>query len=308
MGLTMTDLVQKLERLKKIRRAAILAHNYQIPEVQDVADFVGDSLEMAKYSLELEAELIVVAGVYFMGETVAALNPDKEVLTPEPLAGCPLASSLTPEIAKKAKEENPNTPFVVYINSFASSKIYADYIVTSSSAVRLVSKLDCDKILFGPDANLAKFVEERTGKMVIPVPQNGHCPVHHFLIDSYWVEKAMKEHPKALLAIHPEAPAEARKHAHFIGSTTQMLNFAAKNNASEILFGTEIGLVHRAEKLCPGKKIYPVNSYAVCTEMKKINLLKIVESLEKLKHRIKLDEKDARIVKEKIEISMEMAR
>jgi len=302
------DLVQKIERLKKIRKAAILAHNYQIPEVQDVADFVGDSLEMAKYSLELEAEVIVVAGVYFMGETVAALNPDRIVLTPEPLAGCPLASSLTPEIAKKAKEENPNTPFVVYINSFASSKIYADYIVTSSSAVRLVSKLDCDKIIFGPDANLAKFVEERTGKMVIPVPQNGHCPVHHFLIDCYWVEKALKEHPKALLAIHPEAPAVARKHAHFVGSTTQMLNFVASNDASEFLLGTEEGLVYRARKLCPQKSVYPVNSYAVCTEMKKINLLKVVESLEKMKHRIKLDERDARIIREKIEASMEMVR
>jgi len=302
------DLPEKLETLKRKRNAAILAHNYQIPEVQDAADFVSDSLEMARHSLELDADVIVVAGVYFMCETVAALNPDKIVLTPEPLAGCPLASFLTPGAIRRAKEENPGAPFVAYINSFAAAKLHADYIVTSSSAAKLVNKLDCEKVLFGPDANLANFVEEKTGKKVIAVPPESHCPVHHFLVDSYWVEKARKEHPKALLAVHPEAPAEARKHAEFVGSTTQMLKFVIDSSASEFLLGTEIGLVYRAEKLCPGKKVCPVNRYAICTEMKKINLMKIVESLEKMKHRIKLDEKDARIIREKIETSMEMVR
>lgn len=217
------ELRERVEESKRRRRAVILAHNYELPEVQDVADFVGDSLELARRAMSVDADVVVLAGVYFMAEVAAILNPDKVVLIPNPAAGCPLADFLTPEVIRRYRERYPGAPLVVYINSYARAKYYADYIVTSASAVKLVSKLDDDVILFGPDRNLASFVAERTGKRVIPVPEGGHCPVHEYLLSEYYVLKALREHPGAKLLLHPEAPPEARRHAHFVGSTSQML-------------------------------------------------------------------------------------
>ncbi len=302
----MEELKRRINELKKRRRAIILAHNYQVPEVQDIADYVGDSLELAKKAMKIEADVIVLAGVYFMAETASILNPDKTVLIPNRHAGCPLASFLTPRDARKYKEERPGAPLVLYINSYADAKYYADYIVTSASAVKLVGKLDEDEVLFGPDKNLASYVAETTGKNIVPVPPNGHCPIHEYLVNKYWVMKALQEHPRAKLILHPEAPPEARRLAHAIGSTSQMLRAIGELGGEEFILGTEEGLVYRARKMYPGKKIYPVNHRAICIDMKKITLKNIADSLETMRPVVKVDERIAGRVREILEESFRM--
>ncbi len=302
------DILDKIIELKRKRNAVILAHNYQLPEVQDVADFVGDSLELAKKALNVDADIIVFAGVSFMAEMAAALNPDKIVLHPDPSAGCPLADYATPDIIKKYKEEHPNVPVVLYVNSLAVSKALADYVVTSSSAVSLIKRIGKDEVLFGPDKNLADHVMKMTGIKVIPLPPHGHCPVHQYLIDEYHLIKALEEHPNAKVLVHPEAPPEVRARADFIGSTSQMLKAVKDMNAKEFIMGTEEGLSYRARKLYPEKKVYPLNPRAICIDMKKITPLKILRSLETLKPRVILDKEVSRRVREVIERSLEMLR
>jgi quinolinate synthase len=302
------ELVERLQLLKRRRRAVILAHNYQLPEVQEVADFVGDSLELAKKAMEVDADVIVLAGVYFMAETAAILNPDKKVIIPNPAAGCPLASTFSVEAIKRYRERYTKAPLVAYINSYSWSKYYADYIVTSSSAVKLISKLDADTVLFGPDRNLASYVEEVTGKRVVPVPSGGNCPVHHYLVNEYYVRKALEEHPNARVIVHPEAPPEARRLAHFVGSTSQMVRAVGELEGDEFLLGTEEGLVHRARKMYPNKRIYPVNPRAICINMKKITLKNIVESLEKMKNVVQVPDPIAARVREVLEASFEMVK
>ncbi len=302
------EILDKITELKRKRRAIILAHNYQLPEVQDIADFVGDSLELAKKALNVDTDVIVFAGVSFMAEMAAALNPDKIVLHPDPSAGCPLADYATPEVIKKYKEEHPNIPVVLYVNSLAASKILADYVVTSSSASKLIQRIGKDEVLFGPDRNLADHVTKRTGIKVIPLPPYGRCPVHQYLIDEYHLIKALEKHPKAKVLVHPEAPLEVRERADFIGSTSQMLKAVGEMNAEEFILGTEEGLSYRARKLYPNKKVYPLNPRAICIDMKKITPLKILRSLEALKPKVVLDKEVGKKVKEIIERSLDMLR
>ena len=301
-------IVSEIQELKERRNAVILAHNYQLPEVQDVADFVGDSLELAKKALNVDADVIVFAGVSFMAETTAVLNPDKVVLHPDPTAGCPLADFLTAEVVRKAREEHPNTPLVLYINSRTEVKALADYVVTSSSAAKLISKLGVDKVLFGPDKNLADYVAEVTAKEVIPVPKHGHCPVHEYLIDDVHLELARSEHPKAKILVHPEVRPEVRRRADFVGSTSQMLKAVGTLPGSEFILGTEEGLAYRAKVLYPNKKVYPLNPKAICVDMKKISLLKIRDSLIRLKPKVVIDPKVASKVREVLEESLKIVR
>ncbi|GAB6148799.1 quinolinate synthase NadA [Stetteria hydrogenophila] len=299
-------LLERIGELKRRRRAVILAHNYQLPEVQDAADFVGDSLELARKAMEVDADVIVLAGVRFMAEVAAVLNPDKVVLAPNPEAGCPLADYLTIDAIRRAREEHPGVPLVVYVNSNIEAKYYADYIVTSASAPTLVARLEDEVVLFGPDRNLASFVAERTGKTVIPVPPWGRCPVHEHLVGEYYVLKAREEHPRAKLLIHPEAPPEARRHADYVGSTSQMLRAIGELGGDEFILATEEGLAYRARRLYPGKRVYPVTPRAVCIDMKKVTLLHIARALESLKPAVRLDPRVAGRVRETIEASLAM--
>lgn len=285
------------------KKVALLAHNYQRPEVQDAADFVGDSLELSLKALELEGKTIVFAGVDFMSEQAAVLNPDKVVLHPEPLARCPMAAMLTPEIARKFRERYPGAPLVVYVNSWAEVKALSDYVVTSANAVKLVSQLEAERVLFGPDRHLAEYVAERTGKEVIPVPSEGHCPVH-LVITREEMERGRKEHPAAKVLAHPECTREVRRLADFVGSTSQMIKAAEELGAGEYLVATEVGLLHRLEKL--GFKALPVSGYAVCVEMKKITLGSIVDSLLNGKGAVNVDAKVARRAREAIERTFEL--
>jgi quinolinate synthase len=297
---------EEVKSLCEKRNAVILAHNYQSPEVQDVADFVGDSLELAMKVLRVDADVIVFAGVSFMAEVAAILNKDKTILHPVPKAVCPLADFLDVETVKKFREKNPDTPLVLYINSYVDTKMYADYIVTSASALKLISKLDADRILFGPDKNLCSYVAKRTGKNIIPVPSNGYCYVHEHLINRYHVEKARCEQPNAELLVHPEVSPEIQEIADYVGSTSQMLREVGESRRSGFLLGTEEGFSYRAKRLYPDKEIHPVNPEAVCADMKKITMLSIKKSLETLEPKVvikkKVEEKVRNILKKSLEM------
>ncbi len=300
--------MKKIENLKSTKNAYILAHNYQLPEVQDVADFVGDSLEMARKAMEVDADVIVVAGVRFMAEVAKVLNPDKIVLHPVPAAGCPLADHLTVDIIKKFREMYPHAPLVTYVNSTIEAKAMSDVVVTSASALKVISKLDDDVVLFGPDKNLAWFVASRSSKSIIPVPPWGHCPVHEFLVSPYYLRKAKESHPGCKLLVHPEAPPESQRMADFVGSTSQMLQAIGQMEASCYILGTEEGLVHRARKRYPDKDIFPPDMRTVCIDMKKITLDKIASSLENLKPQVKLDKGLMDRAREAIQRGLELAR
>ena len=301
-------LTRELTRLKERRNAFILAHNYQLPEVQEVADFVGDSLEMARVAKEADSDVIVVAGVRFMAEVAKALNPDKVVLHPEPASGCPLADYMTVEVIKRFRELYPNAPLVTYVNSPIEAKALSDVVVTSASAAKVVSKLEDEVVLFGPDKNLAWFVSRRVGKEVVPVPPWGRCPVHEYLVSPYYLKKAKERHPGCKLLVHPEAPPESQEMADFVGSTSQMLKAIGELKAECYILGTEEGLSYRARKLYPDVEIYPPDTRTICIDMKKITLDKIVKSLENLKPQVKLDESVAKRALEAIERGLELAK
>ena len=302
--------VDKLKRdirsLCERRGAIILAHNYQSPEVQDVADYVGDSLELARKAASSDADVIVLAGVSFMAEVVAILNEEKIILHPVRESGCPLANFLNVRTIKKFREKYPKAPLVLYVNSYAKAKIHADYIVTSASAAKLISKLDEETVLFGPDKNLAAYVAKRTGKEIIAVPPNGYCYVHEYLITRYHIEKTKSEKPSAKVLVHPEVLPENQERADYIGSTSQMLKAINELDGDTFLLGTEEALSYRASKLYPDKKIYPINSRSICIDMKKINLLNIKECLERMKPRIRMEKKDRLKIKSILERSFDM--
>ena len=294
---------QDVRKLLEEKGAVLLAHNYQRPEVQDAAHFVGDSLELSLKAVEVDAKLVVFAGVDFMAEQAALLNPEKVVLHPEPLSRCPMAAMLTPEIVQKYREKHPRAPLVVYVNSLAEVKALADYVVTSANAAALVAKLDADTVLFGPDRHLAEYVAEKTGKTVIPVPGFGHCPVH-LAIAREDLEKAKREHPAAKVLAHPECPREVRALADFVGSTSQMVKAARELGAREYVVATEVGLLYRLSKL--GVEAYPASPYAVCPDMKKITLESIARAILESREVVRVDPRVAEKVRRAVERTFEL--
>ncbi|MEM1509374.1 MAG: quinolinate synthase NadA [Thermofilaceae archaeon] len=295
--------IEKVRKLLEGRDAVLLAHNYQRPEVQDAADYVGDSLELTLKALESKASIVVFAGVDFMAEQAAVLCPNKTVLTPEPTAKCPMAAMLTPELVKKYRKRYPRAPFIVYVNTLARVKALADYVVTSANAVKLISSLDSEIILFGPDKNLAGYVAEVTGKNIVPVPKYGHCPVHEIItLECLLANKS--EHPNAKILVHPECPREARRLADFIGSTGQMVKAVSELGGREYVVATEVGLLHRMRKT--GIAAYSASPYAVCVEMKKTTLGKVTASLLEGKSIVRVQPKVAERVRGALERSFEI--
>ena len=272
-------LKEEIENLKKRKNIAILAHNYQLDEIQRVADIVGDSLELSLKSMKLDVDTIIFAGVKFMAEQVKVLNMEKRILMPDPGAICSLAHMISKEIVVEYKKKFPEAPLVIYVNAPTEIKALADYVVTSANAADLVARLDEDIILFGPDANLADHVAQKTGKKVIPVPPMGHCYVH-LLITIYDVKKAKQKYPDAPIIVHPEVPREVRKFADYIGSTGQMIKIVRNINAKRILIGTETGMIYRLKREFPNKEFIPIVENAVCIGMKKNTLEKILYSLQ----------------------------
>lgn len=281
---------EEINRLKNEKNAIILAHNYQIKEIQEIADFIGDSLELCIEASKIkDKDLILFCGVDFMAETAAILNPDKKILIPDKESICPMAEMLETSELKKYKEKYPDAAVVLYVNTLAESKAEADILCTSSNAIEIVNSLEEDVILFGPDNNLGKYVEKNTDKKVIFVPEGGHCYVHDmFKVED--IEKAKKEHPSAELLVHPECREEIQEMADHIMSTGHMINHVAKSENESFIIATEIDLLTRIKNEVPNKEVYPASTIAICETMKLHTLEAVKNSLINEEYEVKLDE------------------
>ncbi len=281
-----TDIVAEIKRLAKERNAVILAHNYQIGEVQDLADVVGDSLALSQEAAKSTADVIVFCGVHFMAETAAILAPTKTVLLPDLEAGCSLAATADAAQVRAWKAHHPGAVVVAYVNTTAAMKAESDYCCTSSNAVRVVEAIPADKeILFLPDMFLGQFVREKTGRKIHLWP--GSCHVHYAIKDED-IEAQKRAHPGVELLVHPECGclSSALKHADFIASTSGMVRHAKESPQTSFLVATETGILHTMQKQNPGKTFIPVARAAQCEFMKKITVEKVLWSLQSLKHRI----------------------
>ena len=283
-------LSDKILKLKKEKKAVILAHNYQRPEIQDIADYVGDSIELSrKAAEEKEAEMIVFCAVDFMAESAAILNPTKKVLLPCLGARCPMAQMLTVDEIKRAKKQYPGAPVVLYVNTLASCKAECDVCCTSANAVEVIKSLNADTILFGPDKNLAEYVSEKTGKKLVPIPENGFCPTH-LLFQPEDVKVLKMQHPDAIAIAHPECSSEMRKVADFVGSTSKMCRYATESHAKDFIVATEEGILHRLHKENPKKNFYLAYEGAVCPNMKLTTLDRLYAALKEEKNVVKVPE------------------
>jgi quinolinate synthase len=278
------QLIKKINELKTERNAVILAHNYQPGEIQDIADFTGDSLALSIKAAATDAEVVVFCGVKFMAETAAILSPGKTVLLPDKNAGCPMADMITAAQLRELKEKHPAAVVVCYVNSSAEVKAESDYCCTSANAVEVVESLPKDKkIIFVPDQHLGHFVVEKTGRDMILWP--GYCTTHVFITEED-VKKARAVHPGAIVMAHPECTEPVKAVSDKIFSTGQMLKFAKESDTKSFIIATETGIIHSLKKENPGKEFYPVTTRAVCPNMKRITLDKVLWSLEDMHYKI----------------------
>lgn len=280
-----TDISSRIEELKKKHNAVLIAHNYQIGEVQDVADFVGDSLELSQKAAQIESDIIVFCGVHFMAETAAILSPEKTVLLPEKDAGCPMADMITASDMREWKKRYPGRKIVCYVNTTAEVKAEGDICCTSSNAVEVVESLDGDEILFVPDKNLAAYVARHTNKKIIP--WDGYCYVHNN-IHVKDIEEKRRLHPDAEVWVHPESRPEVIDIADKVFSTGKMVKEAGETKKNKIILGTEAGMTYRLKKENPDKEFYPAKDLSFCFNMKKIDLNKVLKSLEDLKYKVEV--------------------
>ncbi len=284
-----TELIDKINRLRKSENAVILVHNYQLGEVQDIGDFVGDSLELSQNAAKTNADVIVFCGVHFMAETASILCPDKVVLLPDTHAGCPMADMVTPQRLREKKKEHPKARVVCYVNSSAAVKAESDVCCTSANAVRVVETIPAtEEIIFVPDQYLGSYVSSKTGRKMILWP--GFCPTH-MRITPQDILKRKAEYPQAKVVVHPECRPEVAALADAVLSTGGICRFARENPATEIIVGTEIGILYRLRKENPGKKFIPVSEQAVCPRMKLITLETVLRSLENMTHQVKVPER-----------------
>ncbi|MCK9594304.1 MAG: quinolinate synthase NadA [Candidatus Omnitrophica bacterium] len=280
------DFSKAIAELKKKHNAVILAHNYQLPEVQEVADFRGDSLELARIAAKSPAKVIVLCGVHFMAETSSILCPDKKVIVPDVLAGCPMANMMTAEDLKKLKKHHPKAVVVGYVNTSAEVKAELDVCCTSTNAVAVVNAFkDKEEIIFVPDKYLGDFVAKKTGRKLIT--WNGFCPTHVKILPED-IKREKKFHPQAKVLVHPECLPEAVAMADAVLSTSQMGKFAAENDAKEFIVGTEVGVVYRLKQDNPDKEFYPASERAVCPNMKRTTQEKILWALQNMQMEVRV--------------------
>lgn len=297
------ELIRKINNLKEKRDAVILAHNYQIKEVQETADFLGDSLDLSRRAAELKNKVIVFCGVHFMAETAAILSPSKTVLLPDIEAGCPMADMITPEKLMDLKLLKPKAAVVCYVNTSAQIKALSDICCTSSNAVDIVNSLEENEIIFIPDRNLGSYLATRTKKKIILY--DGYCPTHQRVLPENLIE-AKTLHPDAVALVHPECVKEVCDKADFVGSTNGIIKYVAESNKNEFIIGTEAGIIHRLERENPGKKFYPAAPHLICPNMKKITLEKIYLALENMQYEIKVSDHIARLARKPIERMLEL--
>jgi quinolinate synthase len=289
----MKETTKKLKKLKKEKNAIILAHIYQLPEIHDIADFVGDSLDLSRKAAQTNADIIVFCGVHFMAEIASILNPKKKVLIPDLSAGCPMADMITAEKLKELKSQYKKPMVVTYVNTSAAVKAESDICCTSSNAINVVKSIVRDSgedsdIIFVPDRNLGSYVQKLASvKMNI---WNGFCPTHNNLILPEYLLKAKEEHPHAEILVHPECRPEVTSMADHIMSTGGMCRYVEESTAKEFIIGTETEILYKLKKDNPDKNFYPVSSIAICPNIKKNTLAKVLDVLENMKNAISVSE------------------
>lgn len=274
--MTLNDLQKKIIALKKEKGAVILAHSYQTPDILEIADYTGDSFKLSTVATELESNIIVLCGVRFMAETIKILSPEKTVILPVPEATCPMAEQISPERVKNFKKENPDTCVVAYINTTAELKAQCDVCVTSSSALKIVSNIKEDKILFIPDKNLGSYVKNAVKEKDFTLWE-GFCPVHNAIIKKE-CESVKEKYPNAKLLMHPEIPLDALEYADVVGSTADIINYAL-NTDDECIIGTENAVLQYLQLKKPNGKFYPLSKNLICPDMKLTTLGDVYNAL-----------------------------
>ncbi len=279
------EIKDKISQLKKEKDAVILAHNYQVGDVQDVADFIGDSLGLSQQAAKVKEEVIVFCGVHFMAETAAILAPEKTVLMPEINAGCPMADMITADELREWKQGYPGSKVVCYINTSAAVKAECDVCCTSSNAVNVVNSIGGEEILFAPDKNLAAYVARHTQKKIIP--WDGYCYVHNNIL-ARDIRAKKKLYPEAEVWVHPECRPEVIDMADKVLSTGGMVKEGRVTTKKDIIIGTETGIIYRIKKENPTKNFYPARDRSFCSNMKKTDLKKVLRSLEDMVYKVEV--------------------
>jgi len=297
-------LIEKIEQLKQEHNAVILAHNYQTADIQDLADFTGDSLGLSIKAAETDADVIVFCGVRFMAETAAILSPQKTILLPDELAGCPLADMITVEQLRDLKQKHPDALVVCYVNSSARVKAESDYCCTSANAVEVVESLPTDsEIIFVPDQHLGQFAAERTARDLILWP--GYCHVHVAITEDD-IKAAKAKHPDAIVMTHPECTGPVKALSDQMLSTGQMLRYAAKSKAKQFIIATETGIIHTLKKQNPHAEFIPATDRAICPNMKRITLEKVLWSLQDLQYKVTVPQEIRTKAKKAIDMMVEI--
>lgn len=302
----MDSIRKEIEALKKEKNAVILAHYYVPDEVQEIADEIGDSYYLSRKAKETNADVIVFAGVSFMGESAKILNPGKKVLMPDREADCPMAHMATQEKIREMREKYEDLAVVCYINSTAKLKTMSDVCVTSSNAVKIVKALPNQNIFFIPDGNLAAYVAQQVPDKKV-IPNEGFCPVHK-AITQEWITKARGEHPDAVFLVHPECTREVTDQADFIGSTAEIIKYAKESGKQEFLIGTEEGVLHQLIQENPDKKFYSVMNGQQCKDMKLVTLEKIRDCLKEERYEVQLEEETRIQAQKALERMLELAK
>lgn len=282
------ELVSEIIKLKKEKDALILAHNYQIPEIQDLADYVGDSLLLSKLAAETEKKVIVFCGVHFMAESAKILSPDKKVYLPVIDAGCPMADMITGEALREYKENNPDRLIVTYVNSSADVKANSDICCTSSNALQIIESLESDKILFAPDKNLGSYIAAQVPNKDIEL-WNGFC-ITHERVNTDEVASIRSRKPGIELLVHPECNPSIVSLADFVGSTSNIIEYVRSSDDKEFIIGTEMGILHSLRKAAPGKKFHLLSPSLICYNMKKTSLEDVYNVLKNEVNEINVDE------------------
>lgn len=286
---SMNEIIKRINELKKKHNAIILVHNYQLPEIQDIGDFVGDSLELARISRDVSSKVIVFCGVHFMAETAKIFNPDKTVLMPDLHAGCPMADMIDPIKLEKERKKHTEAAVITYINSTAEVKALSDICCTSANGVKIARAIDKKEVIFVPDKYLGAYVARQIPEKKFYLYE-GYCPTH-MLFSKAGILKLKEQYPLAKVLVHPECRTEVQEIADAICSTSQMITYAKNSPAKQFIICTEIGLLHRLKKENPVKEFIPGNPNALCPNMKLTTLEKVLWALEDMKHEITVDEK-----------------
>lgn len=302
----MMVLTEEIKKLKKEKKAVILAHYYVADEVQEIADYIGDSFYLSKVATEIEADTIVFCGVSFMGESAKILNPEKTVLMPDAKADCAMAHMVDFKKIEEMREKYEDLAVVCYINSTAEIKTYSDVCVTSANAVKIVKNLPNQNIFFIPDGNLGRYVKEQVPEKNV-VLNDGYCPIHAAMTAEQ-VQKAKEEHPNAEFCVHPECTKDLLDQADYIGSTSGIINYVTNSEKEEFIIGTEIGVLYELRKKNPEKKFYTLSEHQICEDMKFVTLEKVLDVLKNGTNEVKVSDEMRQAALKPLERMLELGK